>query len=58
MKKMIRYSLIAAIACLSMTGCTMWQDEWQECFPLPEANPVITPDPWEPPVTGEEPVGR
>lgn len=58
MKKTIKYLLLLAVACATMTGCSLWEDTWSECNPLPGANPEITPDPWEPPVTDDDPVGK
>ena len=49
MKTRMKYLLT-----VSMTSCTLWEDEWTECLPPPEVDIPVTPDPWEPPVTDEE----
>ena len=48
----IKYALALAFAAVALTGCTVWEDKWTECRPLPEVETPAEPDPWEP--GGEE----
>ena len=57
MKKTIKYCVMAAVVSITLTGCTLWEDEWTECIPLPEVETPIDPSPWEPGGTDEKPVG-
>ena len=58
MKKTIKYCLALAVACVMLTSCTLWEEEWGECFPPPEVDVPITPDPWEPPKEDGGTVGK
>ncbi len=58
MRRVIKYALLLTIVCTALCGCTkIWEEEWIECIPLPETDVPVTPDPWEPPVTDDNPVG-
>jgi len=48
MRRTIKYILLAAVIAATMTSCKVWEEKWDECIPLPEVAPEITPDPWEP----------
>jgi hypothetical protein len=49
---------MAVVATVSLSGCTkLWEEQWTECVPLPETGIPVTPDPWEPSETDENPVG-
>ncbi len=56
MKRMIKYVFMLAAAGMTFSGCTLWEDEWQEVIPLPGTEIPITPEPWEPGGTDEKPV--
>ncbi len=36
----------------SLSGCSLWEDRWNECTPLPGTEVDVPTDPWEPPVDG------
>ena len=58
MKKM-RLFLLAVVITATLSGCTkVWESEWVETIPLPETEIPVTPDPWEPGGTDENPVGE
>ena len=58
MRRTIKYILLAAVIAAKMTSCKVWEEKWDECIPLPEVAPEITPDPWEPSETGDNEVGE
>ena len=58
MKTRMKYLLAAILLTATMTGCTLWEDEWSECLPPPEVDVPVTPDPWKPPVTDDKPTGN
>lgn len=48
MKRMIKNILLLAVISMGLSSCTLWQEEWKECTPLPDVETPISPDPWEP----------
>lgn len=58
MKKTIKYALMLALLCVASTGCAkIWEQECTECIPLPDTEIPVTPDPWEPPIADDDPLG-
>jgi hypothetical protein len=59
MKNRVKFLLIAAVATVSLSGCTkLWEEECTVCVPLPGTEIPVTPEPWEPGETDEKPVGE
>lgn len=52
MKRKLLYLLVGVFLVTSLSGCTLWEDKWEEVIPLPEIETPVEPDPWEP--GGEE----
>lgn len=50
MMKKIKYGLAVLALAAIMSSCTLYEDKWSECQPLPDVDENINPDPWEPPI--------
>ena len=47
MKKKLLYPLLAALV-LSLTGCKVWEEKWEEIRPLPEVETPVDHGDWDP----------
>ncbi len=53
----MKYLLITAVVTVSLSGCVkLWEVEQQEIIPMPEVEFPITPAPWEPGETQDNPI--
>ncbi len=57
MKRILKYALLLAFltAIATLASCTLHDDQWQECIPLPETDLPVEPEPWEPGGVRENP---
>lgn len=46
--KKLRCILLVLAGAFLLTGCTLYEEQWRECIPLPSTDVEVEPEPWDP----------